>query len=173
MKPSRQSSVRRARYSGRNTFTLQADTTELDALIDGLNADLQQAARPAAQAAAEVLYQAVRSNVAALGRNTGKLFDSIYQAYSPENSGDGRATYHISWRTGGAGVRAPHGHLVEFGHIQKYKAYIGRDGQWYTNKRAPLPAPVQIAARPFIRPAAALFPEAMKAAEAKLLEAVK
>lgn len=168
MKPSRMAVNR----NGKQTFTINADASDLDAFIDSLDADLQEAARPAAQAAAEVLYQAVRQNVSALGQKTGNLYGSIYQAFSPENSGLGRATYHVSWRTSGGGVRAPHGHLIEYGHIQKYKAYLGKDGHWYTNKKAPLPAPVQIAARPFIRPAAALFPQAYEAAKAKLLEAL-
>lgn len=168
MKPSRQSSVR----SGKNTFTVYANLPDIEAMFDEMSDDIQQAARPAAQAMAEVLYQAVRTNVSALGRKTGNLYNSIYQKYSPENSGPGKATYHISWRTSGTGVRAPHGHLIEFGHIQKYKAYLGKDGNWYTNKNAPLATPVQIAARPFIRPASALFPEAVKAGEAVLLAAV-
>jgi hypothetical protein len=121
---------------------------------------------------AQVLYEAVRTNVSALGRKTGNLYASIYQAFSPENSGPGKATYHISWRTGGSGVRAPHGHLVEFGHIQKYKVYLGKDGNWYTNKKAPLASPVQVAARPFIRPASAKFPEAIEAGTAVLLAAI-
>lgn len=164
--------MRRSAPTGRNTFTMKADTAGLDAFIDGLNADLQEAARPAAQAAAEVLYQAVRTNVSALGRKTGNLYNSIYQKYVEEKSGQGKATYHVSWRTSGSGVRAPHGGLVEFGHIQKYKVYLGKDGNWYTNKKAPLATPVQVAARPFIRPAVALFPQAEEAAKAKLLEAL-
>jgi hypothetical protein len=59
---------------------------------------------------------------------------------------------------------------VEFGYIRKYKVYLGSDGQWYTNKKAPLPEPVQVAAKPFIRPASAKYPEAVAAAKAKLLE---
>jgi hypothetical protein len=141
-------------------------------MFDGMEADLQEAARPAAQAMAQVLYEAVRTNVSALGSKTGNLYASIYQAFSPENSGPGKATYHISWRTGGSGVRAPHGHLVEFGHIQKYKVYLGKDGNWYTNKKAPLASPVQVAARPFIRPASAKFPEAIEAGTAVLLAAI-
>lgn len=171
MKPSRQSSVRRAKYAGKNTFSIYANLPDIEAMFDEITEDIQNAARPAAQAMAQVLYEAVRVNVAALGRKTGNLYESIYQAYSPENSGPGKATYHISWRTGGSGVRAPHGHLIEFGHIQKYKAYIGKDGNWYTNKNAPLPTPVQIAARPFIRPASAHFPEAVAAGEKVLLAA--
>lgn len=173
MKPSRQSSVRRAKYAGRHTFSIDANTDDLQDYIASLGASVQEAIRPAAQAAAEVLYQAVRRNVQALGKHTGNLYNSIYQAYSEDKSGPGVATYHVSWRTAKTGApRAPHGHLVEFGHIQKYKVYLGKDGRWYTNKKAPLATPVQVPARPFIRPAAAYFPQAIEAAKKKIFEAV-
>jgi hypothetical protein len=171
MKPSRFASVRAAKYAGKNTFSIYANIPDIEAMFDEITEDIQAAARPAAQAMAQVLYEAVRVNVAALGQHTGNLYNSIYQAFSPENSGPGKATYHISWRTSGSGTRAPHGHLIEFGHFQKYKAYIGKDGNWYTNKRAPLPTPIQIAARPFIRPASSHFPQALDAGEKVLLAA--
>lgn len=172
-KPSRRASVRQAKYAGRHTLTIDADTSELDELIASMKENVQAALRPAAQAAAEVLYQAVRQNVAALGSKTGNLYASIYQAYSESKSGPDHATYHVSWRTSKDGLpRAPHGHLVEYGHIQKYKVYLGKDGHWYTNKKAPLPTPVQVAARPFVRPAAARFPDAVEAATKKFLEVI-
>jgi hypothetical protein len=179
MKPSRQSAVRRAKYAGKNTFSIYVNA-DIDDLIDGMSADLLNAVRPAAQAAAQVLYEAVLTNVDAIGSVTGNLRGSIYQSFSEEQSvqaaGGGylKASYHVSWRTAkGTGLpRAPHGHLVEFGHIQKYKVYLGRDGHWYTNKKAPLPTPIQVAARPFIRPASARAAEAADAAQRVLLAAV-
>jgi hypothetical protein len=189
MKPSRMSSYR----AGQNTFTISADTSSLDALIDQLGDDAEAAARPAAQAGSQVLYEEVQSNVRRLGRKTGNLYNAIYQAFSADKSGPGKATYHIGWRTSGAGTRAPHGHLLEYDHIQRYAAYLGRDGNWYTAVRPsmrgrPKPArrasqavkdayyvprkggPVQIAGKRFVRNAASKFPQALDAAEAKLLE---
>jgi hypothetical protein len=190
MKPSRMSGYR----AGQNTVTISVDTSSLNALLDQLGADAEAAARPAAQAAAQVLYEEVQNNVRRMGRKTGNLFNAIYQAYSAANSGPGKATYHIGWRTTrGGGARAPHGHWLEFGHIQRYAAYIGKDGKWHTAVRPsmrgkPKPkgnasqsvkdayyvmrkgGPQQIAAHPFIRPAASKFPQALAAAEAKLLE---
>lgn len=155
------------------TNLLKVDISEVVSLVDGKQARLLANTRPAAQAGAELLYRAVLQNVNALGRKTGNLAASIYQAFSEENSaetasGYARATYHVSWNA----KKAPHGHLVEFGHIQKFKVYLGRDGRWYTNKKAPLPAPVQVAAKPFVRPARALFPQARAAMVARLLQGV-
>jgi hypothetical protein len=189
VKPSRLSANR----SGKNTFTISADTSGLDALLDQLDEDAEAAVRPAAQAGAQVLYEEVRNNVRRLGRKTGNLFNAIYQAFSASNSGPGRATYHVGWRTSGNGVKAPHGHLLEYDHIQRYAAYIGRDGNWYTAVRPsmrgrPKPSrrasqavkdayyvprkggPQQIPGRRFVRNAASKFPQALEAAEAKLLE---
>lgn len=119
-----------------------------------LQQDLQafgDAARPAAQAGAQVLYDEVRRNVARIGRKTGNLAASIYQAYSEDNSTPGgRATYHVSWNA----RKAPHGHLVEFGHLQRYQvSYDPKTRRFLTDKTKPLPTPRQVAARPFIRPA--------------------
>jgi len=185
---------RRSSYvPGQHTVTISADTSALDALLDELGDDVEAATRPAAQAAIQVLYEEVQSNVRRMGRKTGNLLASIYQAFSASNSGPARSTYHVSWRTGGSGVRAPHGHLLEYDHIQRYAAYLGRDGNWYTAVRPsmrgrPKPSrrasqavkdayyvprkggPAQIPGRRFVRNATSKFPQSLDAAEAKLLE---
>lgn len=170
-KPSRRSDVRRAKYSRRNSINLKINMTAVNELLQELEGDIHKAVRPAAQAAAEVMYKAVLGNVDAMGSKTGNLRASIYQVFSKDQSkavpgGYSRAVYHVSWNA----KRAPHGHLVEYGHIQKYQVYLGSDGKWYTNKRAPLAQPRQVAARPFIRPAFNRQEEAAEAAKAKLLE---
>ena len=144
------------------SFEITVNTTDIEQYLDALGDDAIKAARPAAQAAAQVLYQGVLANVARLGRNSGNLHSSIYQVYSRKNSNarQGNATYHISWNA----RKAPHGHLVENGYIQKYKVYMA-DGIWYTNKKAPLAQPRQVAAHPFVRPALALKDVALTAAE--------
>lgn len=185
---------RRSNYvPGQHTVTISVDTSSLDALLNQLGDDVEAAVRPAAQAGAQVLYEEVQSNVRRMGRKTGNLYNAIYQAFSPSNSGPRKATYHIGWRTSGAGTKAPHGHLVEFDHIQRYASYIGRDGNWYTavrpsmrGKKKPgrkasqavkdayfMPrkgGPQQIPGKRFIRNAVSKFPQALAAAEAKLLE---
>lgn len=187
-KPSRQAVNR----TGKPSVTMSVDTASLDALFDQLGDDAEAAARPAAFAGSDVLYNEVQSNVRRLGRKSGRLQKSIYQAFSESNSGPGRATYHVSWRTSGAGVRAPHGHLIEYDHIERYAVYLGRDGEWHTavrpsmrGKKLPRRAtraqkdaffvprkggPVQVPGKRFVRDAASKFPQALDAAEAKLLE---
>jgi hypothetical protein len=169
---------------------LSVDMTSLNAMLHEMGDQAEAAVRPAAQAAAQVLYEEVKSNVDAIGRKTGNLSNAVYQAYSDQRSGPGFATYAVSWNHS----KAPHGGLVEFGHIQRYVSYVGSDGNWYTAVRpsmrgkpkpkrrasqaekdayyVPLAAPKQIAARPFVRNAQSKFPQAAAAAEAELLRRI-
>lgn len=107
-------------------FRIDVDIGSLgmDAIAEGAEA----AVRPAAQAGAQVFYETVKVNVGALGKVTGNLASSIYQVYSRDNSGKSRAEYHVSWNR----KKAPHGHLVEFGHLQRYVTYLDKRGQWRT-----------------------------------------
>jgi hypothetical protein len=116
MKPSRRPEVRRARYARLNSIVEPIDLSGIESLFDELGDAAEAAARPGAQAAAQVIHDAAKTNVAALGRVSGNLAASIYQAYSRDNSGDGYATYHVSWNA----RTAPHGGLVEYGHWQRY-----------------------------------------------------
>lgn len=149
-------------------FTMRLDLDDLNDYVGALEEQVEAAARPVAQAGAEVLYRAVMRNVNALGKVTGNFAASIYQAYAKNESGPGHAVYDISWNH----RKAPHGHLIEDGFIQKFKVYLGKDGKWYTNKKAPLPAPVQRAAKAPVRRAASAIPEAEAAMEAKFYELV-
>ena len=149
---------------GRNSFSIRCDTAALHRMIDELGTDVEEAVRPVAEAGARVLYNAVKQNVASIGKVTGNLQRAIYEAFSKDNSGKGVATYQVSWNA----KKAPHGHLLEYGHVQRYAVFIGKDGKWHTNKKKKLSQPRQIAARPFVRPAAAKFPEAVAAMEAEL-----
>lgn len=154
-----------------STFAISVDLSQLG--MDELAEGAEAAARPAAQAGSQVLYDIVKANVAKIGKRTGNLASSIYQVFSRDNSGKGRAQYHVSWNY----KKAPHGHLVEFGHVQRYVTYIDKRGQWKTLVRPEMrgkPAPKRsaplsvkdahyvplkggprlVGARPFIRPAA-------------------
>lgn len=150
-----------------SSFSINVDLSGFDAAIADKAAKLRAATRPAAQAAIQVLYDQVKVNVSSMGQVTGNLQRSIYQVFSQDHSRPGVATYHVSWNAS----KAPHGHLVEYGHIQRYKVYLGKDGKWHTNKRAPIP-PRHVAARPFLRPAWDHIDRAMAAANAKLHEAM-
>lgn len=107
-------------------FSIAVDLSDLG--MDTEVSAAEAAVRPAAQAGAEVLYQAVKKNIGKIGRVTGNLASSIYQAYSRDNSNKLRAQYHVSWNR----RKAPHGHLVEFGHLQRYAVYVDKHGRWRT-----------------------------------------
>jgi len=149
-----------------STFRVAVDLAGADLVFEGLAGDAEAAARPAAQAMAQVLYDDVKNNVDRIKRKTGNLAASIYQAYSADNSGPGAATYHVSWNA----KRAPHGHLVEFGHLQRYEiTYDPETRRFITHKDRPLAAPKQVAARPFIRPAIGKLGAAQAAGRAEFL----
>lgn len=169
---------------------LTVDLSSLDEMLNEMGDAAEGAARIGAQAAAQVLYDEIKRNVSAIPRKTGNLERSIYQVYSLSNSGQGRATYHVSWNV----RKAPHGHLVEFGYIQRYVSYIGKDGNWYTAKRAsargmpkpkrrasqaakdayylPLANPRHVGAQGFVRRAVSKFPQAAEAAANALMRAI-
>lgn len=173
------------------SFTTSVDLDGFDAFLDDKSEKLEAAARPAAQAGADVLYKAAKANVRQLGRKTGNLDSAIYQAFSANNSAPGRATYHVSWNA----KKAPHGHLVEWGYLQRYKMYKGGDGQVRPMVRpgmegqprprrsasqaakdayyVPRPGgPLRVAGKAFLRNAWTQREAAVAAAQAKLLEAV-
>lgn len=87
------------------------------------------AARPAAQAGAQVIYDLARSKVPVSSKGhyfhgksfkvngtkyyfaAGSLKSSIYQVFSKDNSSATKATYHVSWNQ----TKAPYAWMVEFG----------------------------------------------------------
>ena len=113
---------------GRKSLIEPINLSGVEALFEDLGDAAEQAVRPAAQAAAQQLYNAAKANVAALGGVTGNLASSIYQAFSQDNSGPGLATYHVSWNHS----KAPHGGLVEHGHWQRYQVVTTKSGKWVT-----------------------------------------
>lgn len=176
------------------SLTIHADMSGLANLIDTLATDVEAAVRPAAQAGAQVLYDEVKKNVAGIGKVSGNLAASIYQAFSHDNSGKGYATYHVSWNH----KKAPHGHLIENGHVRAFKSYIDKNGRWRTKIRndvlakmragqrvtkpsrsasfaekamfyEALPAPVHVSAKSFVRNAQSKSGAALAAAETELL----
>lgn len=86
---------------------------------------LQKATRPAAQAGAQIVYERAKqlapvSDAAHMfqieGRGygpfkPGTLRDSIYQAFSKDNSFKDVSVYHVSWNAD----KAPYGAMVEVG----------------------------------------------------------
>ena len=168
----RNATRRRQPLSGAKTQSFYVDASGIEniaAHLDALGEGVRDAIRPVAYAGAKVIYDRVHLNVAGMGRVTGNLADSIYHAHMPEHSDPGkREMYRISWNV----KKAPHGRLLEHGWVQKYKRYIGSDGNWYTNKNAKLDTPIHHPGYGFIRRAYASLPEAMAAMEKELSERV-
>lgn len=155
--------------AGGNSFSVSVDVSALESVIDGIEDGVAEAIRPAAQAGAEVLYSAVLRNVSALGAVTGKLEHSIYQAFSKHHSGDGVASYEVSWNP----RKAPHAHLVENGYIKKYKVVLNKKtGKWITLKNEPLPTPIHVPGKGFVRRAQDQFGAAYEAMQAEFLRRI-
>lgn len=82
-------------------------------------------------------------------RHEGTLAEAIYLAFQDEKSNDKTVQYAVTWNKS----KAPHGHLIEFGHWRNYVVRILPDGSYVTDKRRPLKSPVWVEAKPFLRPA--------------------
>lgn len=110
---------------------------------------------------ARVIYDEVKLNVSLpkLGKITGNLDSAIYWVHASEESSHTRKVYKISWNK----KKAPHGHLIEWGHWMPYKVVQLENGDWITLKKQPLATPKWVNARPFIRPAFAQMGKAINA----------
>lgn len=65
----------------------------------------------------------------------GLLKSAIYNAFNQKASTASEFTYSVSWNH----KRAPHGHLVEFGHWRPYAIIFIKGVGWRTDKDRPLP----------------------------------
>ena len=92
---------------------------------------------------------------------TGLLRDSIYLAFKDNLSNEQQIVYSVSWNS----KKAPHGHLLEFGHWQPYKIVRLPNGDWFTDVTQPLAQPKWTPAKPFLRPA---FDHAARAQQAMI-----
>lgn len=108
-----------------DAFSIRFDLAAFDAVLDADAEAVEAALRPAAQAGVQLVYDEIKRNVAALGRKTGRLDASIYQAFSTKSQTPGKVVYHASWNH----RKAKHGHLIEYGFLQRYVMYQGNDGQ--------------------------------------------
>lgn len=81
-------------------------------------------------------------------KTPGLLRSALYLAYRENASTPERVVYGVTWNS----RKAPHGHLVEFGHWQRFEVARDPQGDWYTTT-IPLEHPRFVAATPFLRPA--------------------
>ena len=130
-------------------LTFDFDTKALTDQIDALKVKAETAIRPAAQAGAQVYYEAVLETVPTSKRGhwfqgtaakaastpeakraasywfeSGSLKGAIYQVYSKSGSGKDKAEYHVAWNH----RKVPYGFMVALGTAGGAKAndFIGR-----------------------------------------------
>lgn len=121
-------------------------TTDMDALfrgIDKLKEDGYKVARSMGVAAGQLMRDEAKANV---GVETGKLRSAIYVAFDERTSTANRVRYNVSWNS----KKAPHGHLVEFGHWRRNVQVQLPNGQWITTNER-LPQPVFVKPQAFLR----------------------
>jgi hypothetical protein len=115
-----------------SAFSMEFVPGVLEKFGQGIVTAVEESVRPAAQAGSQVLYDQVVQNVNGIKRHTGNLARSIYQVYSGQNEkGTQSALYVVSWNK----KKAPHGWLVENGHLQRYEVVRLPNGRFVTPVR--------------------------------------
>lgn len=125
------------------TFDTSGWSAGLDRLLGPARVSL---ARSMAVAGGEVLRDEAKARVTT---HKGVLANAIYLAFREAYSTDKEVQYAVTWNKS----KAPHGHLVEFGHWQIYAVIRKPDGSYITDKRRKLATPKWVPAHPFLRPA--------------------
>lgn len=139
------------------SFDIQSALKGIDAFALQLKEHLP---RSMAVAGGQVVRDEAKSRAP---KKSGLLAKSIYVAYADKRSrpDDGLAVYSVAWNT----RKAPHGHLIEFGHWRYNKIVDGQPQKSLINGkrrgRGPqdhggpgaLDKPVWVPANPFMRPA--------------------
>lgn len=127
-------------------------TTTLNLLAGALR---DKMLRSATYAGAKALYEEMCVNADAVNRSgqaKGQLRGAIYHWHDDNKSTLNSHTYYIGVNK----KKAPHWHLVEFGHWMPYVTYKGKDGQFHTKrvngKPVYLQTPKFVPANPYIRP---------------------
>lgn len=135
-------------------YRMTLDAKEWDKAFSALGGPVRESlARRMLVSGGVVLRDAAASNARMAANKEGvetrgKLANAIYLYYDKEDVTEHSFIYNISWNK----RKAPHGHLIEFGHWMTHQVYKGTNGEWYTLKDRPLDAPRWVAARPFLRP---------------------
>ena len=138
------------------SITGKVDFADVFKGLDGLVKIKTSLARSMAVAGGQVLRDEAKARAPLGTEEGGSLYpgllrSAIYLAYSDNRSTASQAVYSVTWNA----TKAPHGHLVEFGHWRIYKlAKVpgGYGGGWYSTKTK-LATPEWVPAHPFLRPA--------------------
>jgi HK97 gp10 family phage protein len=130
-----------ARHNGKVTARMSGS---LAANVRALRSGATEALRPAAHAGALVFYREMRIRVPV---DEGDLYAAIYRVHVDSKSNPTRQVYQV-----GPNVKkAPHWHLVEFGHWRVNVVVRGMDGRIRATTER-LDQPVWVPAVPYIRP---------------------
>lgn len=106
------------------------EITKLESFLGELGDAVQALVAPAAEAAAQVIYERMQFNVAQIPQIAGNVAESIYLVDASDGRPEGVASYHISWDS----KEAPHASLIEYGYWQRYAVRYTRQG-WVTQIR--------------------------------------
>lgn len=123
-----------------DTKQVEVNLTKLAPLLK------EKLARSMAVAGAKVIRD--EASLRASQGPTGNLKDSMYVAGNEGATTKDKVVYSVSWNK----IKAPHGHLIEFGHWMYFQR-VKIDGEWVTLKNRPLATPRKAPAKPFLRPA--------------------
>ncbi|GGX32790.1 hypothetical protein GCM10007242_44680 [Pigmentiphaga litoralis] len=123
------------------SITLEGDLkAQLEQFAENVRTEVL---RPTVYAAARVLYDEVRIRVPV---DEGTLYGAVYHWHSEKESTAGRVVYYVGVNK----KKAPHWHLVEFGHYRTNEL-VRVNGRWMATTRR-LETPVWVPAYPYIRP---------------------
>lgn len=126
----------------------------------------EKALRSAAHAGAIVFYNEMRQRVPV---DEGTLFGSIYRYHDEKKSTDTRQVYAVGPNKG----KAPHWHLIEYGHWRVNKLVKNEAGKWVATRER-LESPIWVAAAPYIRPSFdGKVNESIRAMKLRLSERIK
>lgn len=123
-------------------LTFDLDTRKLEAALDGIKAKTEAAIRPAAQAGAQVYYDALKAATPVSKKGhyfhgtsfkttgtkywfeSGSLKNAVYQVYSKDSSGPTTAQYQVAWNH----RKVPYGFMVASGTSRGVKGndFVGK-----------------------------------------------
>lgn len=166
----------RAFFMGKNMADPIQAKTDFSSALAGLDR-LKGAARESlARSMAVAGGQVLRDEAKLLApKETGLLESAIYLAHKDNKSSASQQVYSVTWNA----KKAPHGHLIEFGHWRYNKIINGypqkslreglKRGKGPEDHAGPgaLEHPVWVAAHPFMRPA---FDSASERAKSAMIE---
>lgn len=120
------------------------DMKEVEEGLDDLGEHIYDVSRAMGRAVGMAMRDEAKQQAP---KKSGKLAAAVYVAFD-DKSTESRVVYSVSWNR----KKAPHGHLLEFGHWRTNVVVQRANGQWITTNER-LAKPEWVPAHPFLRPA--------------------